>query len=129
EVRASKLNDAAGAFEAYARAFETAPDEGEIVLQLENLAKQQQRLPELLKLIEARAAKVSDHSLQRQLLMKAAQLHENELGDVDAAVRAYGIALAQDDADEEILASVEALYRRTERWNDLLDVLRKRATI
>jgi tetratricopeptide (TPR) repeat protein len=129
EVRANKLNDAGGAFAAYARAFEASPEEGEIVLQLENLAKQQQRLPELLKLIEARAAKVTDQSLQRQLLMKAAQLHENELGDVDAAVRAYGIALAQDDADEEILAALEALYRRTERWNDLLEVLRKRAAI
>lgn len=128
EVRRTKLNDVAGAFNAYARAFEAAPEDGEIVLQLEGLAKEQQRLPELLKLIEARARKVSDPELKRSLLMKTAELHENELGDVDAAVKAYTIALEDDEGDEQVLTALEQLFRRSERWTDLLDVLRKRAS-
>ncbi|MEY4580950.1 MAG: hypothetical protein RL701_5653 [Pseudomonadota bacterium] len=127
DLRRSKLNDAAGAFAAYARAFEASPEDGEIVLQLEALAKEQNRLPELLRSMETRARSVDDRALQRQLLMKAAQLHENELGDIDAAVRSYTAVLEDDDTDEEILGALEALYRRTERWTDLLAILRRRA--
>ena len=126
DVRRAKLNDSAGAFATYSRAFEVAPEDGEIVLQLEALAKEQKRLPELCALLETRARKVSDPALQKQLLMKSAQLHEHELENVDAAVKAYSIALEHDDSDEEILAALEALYRRTERWTDLLDILRRR---
>jgi tetratricopeptide (TPR) repeat protein len=129
DVRAHKLNDAAGAFAAYARAFESTPEDAELLVQLESIAKQQGRLPELLKLMEARAAKLTDPQLQRQLLIKAASLHENELGDADAAVRVYSLALAHDEADEQVLSALEQLYRRTERWIDLLDVLRRQFTI
>jgi golgin subfamily B member 1 len=129
EVRATRLGDVAGAFSAYARAFEEAPEEGELLLRLEQLARQQKRFGELVKLIEARSAKLSDPALQRQLLIKVAQLYENEVGDVDGAVKAYGAALTQDEGDEEILAALEQLYRRTERWSDLLDVLRRRVAV
>ena len=99
------------------------------LLSLEALAAEHKRFPELLKLIETRAAKVSDPQLQRQLLIKAAQLYDSQVGDVDAAVKAYSKALSEDEGDEEILEALEALYRRTERWTDLLDVLRRRAAV
>jgi tetratricopeptide (TPR) repeat protein len=129
EVLAGRLGDVAAAFGAYARAFKEAPEDGELVLQLEKLAKEQKRFPELLRLIETRATDVTDPALQRQLLMKAAELYDAELGDADAAVKAYSVALAHDEGDEEILAALEALYRRTERWSDLLDVLRRRVAV
>ncbi|HEX4353227.1 MAG TPA: tetratricopeptide repeat protein, partial [Polyangiales bacterium] len=129
EVRAARLGDAAGAFNAYAHAFEEAPHEGELVLRLEALAKEHKRLPELLRLLETRATKVKDPALSRQLLIKAAQLHDSQLNDVDAAVKAYSTALAEDEGDEEILEALEELYRRTERWGDLLDILRRRVGV
>ncbi len=129
EVRADQLHDGAGAFAAYAIAFEEAPENPGIVARLLGLAKEQKRLGDMVRLLEARAQKLDDVALMRQLLIMAAELHDNELGDVDAAVAAYMKALERDEADEEILAALEALYRRTERWRDLLDVLRRRVTI
>ncbi|HET8935911.1 MAG TPA: tetratricopeptide repeat protein [Polyangiales bacterium] len=129
EVRRSRLGDAAGAFAAYARAFEATPETPEILEQLEHLAREQGRVAELCTLIEQRARTLDDQELQRQLVMKVAALHENELNDVDAAVRAYNIVLEQDDSDEIVLAALEALYRRAERWPALLEVLRRRATM
>ncbi|HTU60176.1 MAG TPA: hypothetical protein VMF89_17110, partial [Polyangiales bacterium] len=127
EVRRSRLGDAAGAFTAYARAFEATPETPEILEQLEFLAREQGRVAELCKLIEERARTLDDQELQRSLVMKVAQLHEAELGDVEAAVRAYNIVLEQDDSDETVLAALEALYRRAEKWPELLEVLRRRA--
>ncbi len=129
EVRATRLGDQAGAFGAYAQAFEASPDDEEILSRLEAIAAGQSRVAEMVKLIETRAAKVDDPLLQRRLYLRAAQIHDTEIGDVDAAVAAYLRALKLDESDEDVLGALEALYRRTERWTDLLDILQRKAAI
>ncbi|HKP59235.1 MAG TPA: tetratricopeptide repeat protein [Polyangiales bacterium] len=129
EVRASRLGDQSGAFTAYAQAFEADPDNPEILTRLEAIAAGQSRIAEMVKLIEARAKKVDDPLLQRRLYLRAAQIHDADIGDVEAAVAAYTRALALDESDEEILGALEALYRRTERWTDLLEILQRKTGI
>jgi len=129
EVRATRLGDQAGAFAAYAKAFEASPESVEILGRLETIAAGQSRIPEMVKLVEGSAAKADDPQLQRRLFLRAAQIHENEIGDVEASVAAYLRALALDETDEEVLGALEQLYRRTERWQDLLEILQRRAAI
>jgi len=139
ELRRDQLNDTKGAFDAYVRAFEAAPEDEQILSRLLVFARQSEQVPELMSLMDAHARAVSDPGLSRTLLLRTAQLHENELGDLDAAIDAYKTVLAHgaDDAhvsrdsaeadNEAVLNELEQLYRRAERWQDLLSVLRQRA--
>lgn len=126
EIHAGQLGDVNAGFELYCRALRVAPDNMGIMARLEELAREQQRLPDMVTLLGAIAAEESDDQLARQLLIRAAGLQDSELGDVDAAVASYRKALERDEADTEVLVALEGLYRRTERWRDVLDVLRKR---
>src|SRR5262249_32833866 len=44
----------------------------------------------------------------------------------DEAANGYARVLSIDPADAEALAAMDALYRRTERWTDLIGVFRRR---
>jgi tetratricopeptide (TPR) repeat protein len=62
----------------------------------------------------------------RARVLDAARGHRERLGKVDDAAQNYQRVLAIDPADDEALAAMDALYRRTERWNDLIGVYRRR---
>ena len=53
--------------------------------------------------------------------MRLASIQER-LGKVDDAAQSYERVLELDPADAEALAAMDALYRRTERWEDLIGV-------
>ena len=65
--------------------------------------------------------------LRRALWIKAAQIQDTQLEDVDGAVASYRKVLEDDEGDVEVLLQLDALFRRTERWSDLVQVLRARA--
>lgn len=127
EIYADQLGNPAGAFDVYCRAMKAAPENPGIVARLEGLAREQERLPDMVTLLGSLASEADDPTLARGLLIKAASLQDEDLGDVDAAVASYSKALELDEADAEVLASLEALFRRTERWREVIEVLRKRA--
>ena len=70
-----------------------------------------------------------DPVLARSLWLKAAQINDTQLDNVDGAVDAYRKILDADPGDLEVLEALEALYRRTERWADLQTVLRRRSEL
>jgi tetratricopeptide (TPR) repeat protein len=127
EIHAERLADGASAFEAYCRALRDAPDSRGIAARLEELAKAEGKVGEMVVVLAELAEETNDPSLARTLWVKAAQLRDEELRDVDGAVAAYSQALALDGGDMEVLGALEALYARTERFRDLLSVLRKKA--
>src|SRR5690606_4613538 len=96
---------------------------------LEMLALEYERFDDLVKLIEQLATDTTDPSLARTLWLKAAQIHEAQRGEVDAAVHAYNQILESDPGDLEVLDALDALYRRTERYRDLLTVVRRKAEL
>jgi tetratricopeptide (TPR) repeat protein len=126
EIYADQIGDLGKAFEVYCRALREAPDSPGITARLEELAKAQGALGAMVEVIAELAAEARDPLLGKQLWIKAAQLRDHDLGDVDGAVAAYSQALELDEADMEIIAALESLYRRTERWKDLLKVLRRK---
>ncbi|MDH5674143.1 MAG: tetratricopeptide repeat protein [Myxococcales bacterium] len=126
ELYAERAGDQANAFEVYCRALSEAPDNPGIGARLADLARAQNRLPEMVALLSELAAAAADPVLGRELWVRAAQIKDNELQDVEGSVAAYMQALELDDTDLEVLEALESLYRRTERWADLLGVLRRR---
>ncbi len=130
-VLQSQVGDGDRAFDAFARALRGSPASVETLDSLEGLATTPERHARLVALVSELAGEVaaSDLTLSRALWIKAAQLNEAEGGDVDAAVAAYGKVLAQDPGDLVVLEALDTLYRRTERWRDLLGVLRRKVEL
>ncbi|MFW6067333.1 MAG: tetratricopeptide repeat protein [Myxococcota bacterium] len=129
EVYAEQVGDPEQAFQAYCQALREAPESEATLARLEMLAVEQEKFGELVQLVGQIAGQVGDPPLSRMLWLKAANMHDVQLGDVDGAVGAYKQILEQDPGDLEVLAALEALYRRTERWRDLTGVLRRRAEL
>jgi tetratricopeptide (TPR) repeat protein len=131
DVCQSQIADGNRAFEAFGRALRGSPGSAETLERLEQLATALTRHVDLVALVSELAGVVGaeDPALSRLLWVKAAQINEVSVGNVDAAVAAYDKVLEQDPGDLEVLAALDALYRRTERWRDLLGVLRRKVEL
>ncbi|HJL19199.1 MAG TPA: tetratricopeptide repeat protein [Sandaracinaceae bacterium LLY-WYZ-13_1] len=129
EVCGQQLDDAQRAFDAFGRAFAEMPESEETLQRLEALAIEQERFDDLVQLVEKLAGETADPMLARALWLKAAQIHDTQRNDVDAAVKAYNQVLEGDPGDAEVLDALDELYRRTERWRDLLGVVRRKAEL
>ncbi|MFT3922541.1 MAG: hypothetical protein QM778_08405 [Myxococcales bacterium] len=129
QVAAGPLDNAGRSFDAYMRALREMPSHADTVAQLEVLAIEQDRFAELVKLVVELASNETDPVLARSLYLKAAEHYATQLGNMDGAVGCYNKILESDPADEEVLASLETLYRVRERWNELLGVLRRKAEL
>src|SRR5205085_7833721 len=73
------------------------------------------------------ASRPLDAPLSRELLLQVAAAQDEKLGHTDAAVDAYKRVLGIEPDDTAALDALERLYTRTERWPELLEVLRKKA--
>jgi len=128
-VLGEHIGDPARAFSAYAEALREVPQDEDTLARLEMLATEHERFGDLVALIESLATDAVDEDLARSLWTKAARIHDVQLEDVNHAVAAYRKVLDLDPGDVEVLAALEMLYRRTERWSDLLGILRRRAEL
>ncbi|MEM9069478.1 MAG: tetratricopeptide repeat protein [Myxococcota bacterium] len=126
QVYGEQLEDADKAFAAYAEALSEQPGSADTLARLEMLAVSQERFPQLVELLGRLAAGAEDPDLRRSLWIKAATVYDTQLNDVDGAVGAYRKVLDDDPGDQEVLLALDALFRRTERWSDLVSVLRRR---
>ncbi|MEM9188384.1 MAG: tetratricopeptide repeat protein [Myxococcota bacterium] len=129
EVYGERIGDQAKSFEAFCNALRERPDSEETLGRLEVLAVEQERFKDLVGLVSELAETTDDVDLSRTLWIKAAQMDDVQLENVDGAVIAYRKVLDQDPGDLEVLTALEELYRRTERWKDLQGILRRRAEL
>ncbi|MCB9599498.1 MAG: tetratricopeptide repeat protein [Sandaracinus sp.] len=127
EVYGERLENHDLAFAAYSEALTGEPSSADTLARLETLAITQERFPQLVTLLSKLADEVTDLDLRRSLRMKASEMQDSQLSDVDGAVSSYRKVLEDDPTDLEALLALDALFRRTERWADLVGVLRRRA--
>jgi tetratricopeptide (TPR) repeat protein len=122
---AENLNDLGRAFDAQARALKDDPTGAETRAELEALAQRAGTWDKLDAIFSEIAGGISDARLAREYWMRLAGIHER-LGKIDEAAGGYDRVLSIDPADQEALAALDALYRRTERYADLVGVFRRR---
>ena len=125
---AEHLTDLARAFEAQSRALKDDPSNGETRGELEQLAAQAGSWDKLFAVFSEIAGGLSDERLAREYWMRLAGISE-KLGKIEDAANGYKRVLEIDPADGEALAAMDALYRRTERWQDLIEVFRRRIAL
>ena len=122
---AVNLRDLDRAFGASARALKDDPQNLETRAELEAYASQANAWERLDTVFQGIAEGLEDAALSRDYWLRLAHIQE-QLGKVEPAAEVYGKVLALDPADSEALAALDALYRRTERWTDLVSVFRRR---
>jgi tetratricopeptide (TPR) repeat protein len=122
---AVELNDVQAAFEASARALRDDPSDVDARVELEGYAERANAWDKLDAVLQEVAANLADARLARDYWLRLAHIAER-LGKIDDAAGGYDKVLGLDPGDAEALAALDALYRRTERWDDLVGVYRRR---
>ncbi|MFZ1864320.1 MAG: tetratricopeptide repeat protein [Polyangiales bacterium] len=120
------IGDDERGFASLCEAFREMPSDVGTLKRLELMAAEHDMFEAVAELTGDLAASVEDIPLSRSLWIKTAQIHESQLGDLEAAVSAYRKVLEVNAGDFEVLGALEALYRGAERWHDLVGALRSR---
>jgi tetratricopeptide (TPR) repeat protein len=129
-----KLGNGEQSWDAYAKAFSESPDSQPAREALENLASILDQWQPLVALYEKalQASKGKEKlpaPLERELLLVVAVAYDEKLGQSEKAVEYFRRAQQIQPEDASALVALERLYTRTERWNDLVDTLTKKATL
>jgi len=118
------IGDTERGFVSLCEAFREMPSDTGTLQRLEMLASEHDLFEAVAELTGDLAANVEDVSLSRSLWIKTAQIHETQLQNMEAAVSAYRKVLEVDAGDFEVLSALDALYRGSQRWHELVGVLR-----
>jgi tetratricopeptide (TPR) repeat protein len=128
QVHERSRGDGPSAFEALKRAVHEDPSHHETLADLERLAATLDRWSDLATVYEDQAASVADSVVARDLAVRAAHIARDRLSDDTRAIASFRQALSQGD-DDTILASLELIYERNERWEDVADMIERRVAI
>lgn len=131
ELERTKLGDVERAFHAYGRAFQDDPGTEAAKRELEQLAAlADSGWPRLTALFEGALGRDDlSPTLAHELALDVARSYEERLGDSGKAVVFYRKALELEPEDREALAALEVIFARDAKYDDLLEVLRKKAEI
>ena len=116
------LGDIDSAIETYKAIREQDPEDIEILNSLESLYRDKEAWKELAEVIMAKSKLVTDPEERKELLFQAAQLNEDILGDVDAAIAIHTDILTEESGEPRALDCLERLYLGKESWADLLNI-------
>jgi tetratricopeptide (TPR) repeat protein len=82
---------------------------------------------ELMETLQRHAAAETAKEKKTALYIDLAELLERQMQDFGGAVHAYQQALVYDPQSRTALTALDRLYRRTENWEPLIDILGRRA--
>src|SRR6185503_17852484 len=84
---------------------------------------------ELIETLTRHAAVEQSPEKKTELYIQLAELLERQMQDLGGAIHAYQQAVVYDPASRNALAALDRLYRRTEQWEPLIDVLARRGEL
>ena len=79
--------------------------------------------------LQREAELTSDPVAARAVRIRIADVYERELGQADRAIEAFEAIRALDSRDAEALAALDRLYESHARWDDLQEILARRAEL
>jgi tetratricopeptide (TPR) repeat protein len=130
---AQLYEDAAGdlnaSFATLARALKEEPSNEATQAGLDRVARATGRFADLAKVFEGLAKEIDDHTLASALYTMSAKVYEQDLGDIDTAIRYYEKVLAIDPLNLNAAEALERLFRSTSRYPELSLILQRKAEI
>ncbi len=124
-----KTQDARGAEDAFTEARKLDPENTEVLRSLEELQRAPGRERDLVTTLRARAKLEVDLADKKTLLREAKTLAETTLGDAALAENVLRDLLAEDEGDLWALEELGRLREQAGAWNDVVDILTKRAEL
>ena len=121
------LNDLNGAFDSYARAFREDPGHPKSKGELERLSAAVGASDALAGVYEQVVTEADDPQLAVGLLLRAAEIREDDLGQLDRAVEHYERVLQIDEEHHDSANALERLFQQSERYEDLAGIYRRKA--
>lgn len=122
-------NNIERAVSAYERVLEQNPGDPDALELLEATYRKAERWQDLLAVYRRRLDITSDPDAHDEILVGIALVYEEMLADNDAAVRTYREMLERDPANRRALESLDRLFTRLERWDDLSENLQLRLSL
>ncbi|MBW2276564.1 MAG: tetratricopeptide repeat protein, partial [Deltaproteobacteria bacterium] len=121
------LEDPGKAVDVYREVLDTDPIDGNAIAQLESLYEQLERWEDLKDLYLQRLDSAAGDEDRGAILGLLAGLAEQRFEAYDEAVEYFNEVVMVAPYDEEANAGLERLYTKTERWEDLVELLEGRA--
>ncbi|MBW1830772.1 MAG: tetratricopeptide repeat protein, partial [Deltaproteobacteria bacterium] len=116
-----------GAFDSYARAFREDPGHPKSKEELERLSAAVGGSDALASVYEQVVGALDDPQLAIGLLLRAAEVREDDLGQLDRAVDHYQRVLELDEEHHQSADALERLFQQAERYEDLAGIYRRKA--
>lgn len=124
-----KIGDGEQAFDAYSRCFKVEPTNEMARGELERLAGIAERWDDLASLYESATQEALDAPLLHELLLKLATIMDERLERSERAVEFYRRAQELEPEHAGTLDALERLYQKSEQWNELLEIYRRKADL
>jgi tetratricopeptide (TPR) repeat protein len=96
---------------------------------LEDFFRKQKKWTELVGALARHAECETEPALRVDILLQLADTYETQVGDATQAMAAYQRALDTDEHCIDAINALERLYRRTQAWDRLVDVLAKKSQV
>jgi tetratricopeptide (TPR) repeat protein len=129
EILESQVGDLERAAASYYAVLEVDPAHMDSADSLERIFLQLDDSVRLVQVVLRKAEIVMDPVEKKELYFRAAQIQEEVLEDLDAAIGVYNQVLDLDEDDRMALDNLEKIYIRLERWENLKDVYAKKAEL
>lgn len=120
---AGRMEDALSVYESI---IEKIPDDEDAYRAIEEILKAMGNLEALLKLYEGRLERVEESEVKVELLKNMARIAQEGLDDVEAASKYHRMLLDHEPDNRQSIEELETLYRISEKWNDLVDILNRK---
>lgn len=124
QIYEEKLRRTDLAFTHAARAFRDAPSGAEAIAHLERLAEALGAWKDLAATFEEARQRTEDPALRLDLGLRTARIQDQKLGRLEEALAAWEAVRADVPDHVEALEALARLYRKAERWEKLLELLR-----
>jgi tetratricopeptide (TPR) repeat protein len=122
EIEESVLDKISRAVEIFKEIIDFDDTDMRALLGLERLYEREERWQDLITVLRQRSIVENSTGVRRDLLYRVAGLFKEKLQDIDEAIAAYIQVGEEAGQDRDSLAALAGLYKKTERFRDLLDV-------
>ncbi|MFW5966062.1 MAG: tetratricopeptide repeat protein, partial [Persicimonas sp.] len=110
------------AIDAYRRILDIDQSDLEALESLEHIFDAHERHEELIEVLEQKAEATYEPEDIVEIKERIAQIYDRDLDDAQRAIETYKEVLNVDQTHGDALQALEALYLKTQQWDELLDV-------
>lgn len=120
------LDDVPGSIAAHQDRVELDPGDIDALRSLERLFEQTGQWSQVVEVLRSRDGALDDMKEQRVAIQRVAAVYETQLSDIDNAIATYSESVSRFGPDVSTLEALSRLYRDSERWSELSEVLEMR---